>query len=98
MSCINAEIRGKGENCSLVKQLKLQLAVQASTLRNYLMCKSGAHPLSRLREGETLCLSILSIRAERAEADPDPLDLGKSVNPVTQLLGATAFAYPTGRL
>lgn len=45
-----------------------------------------------------MCLSILSIRAGRAEADPDPPDLGKSVNPVTQLLGATAFAYPPGRV
>lgn len=62
------------------------------------MYKTGTRPLSHLRQGETLCLSILSIRAEYVEADPDPLDLGKSVNPVTQLLGATAFAYPTGKM
>ena len=89
---------GREKTAALFKQLKLQLSVQASALRKYLMYKSGAHLPSRLREGETLCLSILSSRAGRAEADPDPQDLGKSVNPVTQLLGVSAFAYPTGRL
>jgi len=86
------------KTAALFKQLKLQLLVQAGALRKYLMCKSGAHPFSHLRGVETLCLSILSIRAGHAEAGPDPLDLGKSLNPVTQLLGATAFAFPTGRL
>lgn len=89
---------GREKTAAFFKQLKLQLSVQASVLRKYLMYKSGTHPPSHLREGgETLCLSILSIRAGWAEADPNPLGLVKLVNPVTQLLGATAFAYPTGR-
>lgn len=86
---------GRERTAALCKQLEWQLSVH---FRKYLMYKSGAHPPSHLREGETLCFGILSIRAGCVEADPDPLDLSKSVNPVTQQLGATPFAYPTSRL
>lgn len=76
---------GREKAAALSKLLELQLSVQTSTLRKYLMYnKRGTYSPPHLR-GATPSLNILGIRAGCAEADPDPLDLGTSANPVLQL-------------
>lgn len=65
---MNLVLQLSGENCphlasmqkymgtettaAFFKQLKLQLSVQGSALRKYLMCKSGAHPPSHQEKGK----------------------------------------------
>lgn len=77
---------GREKAAALSRLLELQLSVQTSNLRKYVMYnRSGAHSPPHLRGGATPSLNILGIRAGRAEADLDPLDLGTSANPVPQL-------------